>query len=91
VSKHIDEFAKDLAGGMSRRRAFGKFLAGIGGALFLGKMSWARGNNVCVKFCRAHGLSGREFGECVSASAHCPDGECAVMVNEGRFICVPVG
>lgn len=93
MTKQIDEFAKDLAGGMSRRRALGRFLAGIGGALFLGKTALAggNGNDVCVQFCDAQGLKHRDFGECVSASALCPEGECAVVANAGQFICVPVG
>jgi hypothetical protein len=91
LSKQIDELSKNLAGGMSRRRAFGRFAAAIGGALFLGRKASAGGNNVCVQFCRYQGLSGREFGKCVSASAHCPDGECAVVANSGQFICCPVG
>jgi hypothetical protein len=89
MSKLIDGLSKDLAGGMSRRRAFGRFLAGIGGALFLGKRASA-GNNVCVQFCQAQGLSGRDFGFCVAASAQCPEGECAVISNAGQHICVPV-
>jgi hypothetical protein len=91
MSKHIDELSKNLAGGMSRRRAFGRFFAGAAAAVFLGKKALASGNNVCVAFCRAQGLSGQDFGKCVSASAHCPDGECAVVANSGQFICCPVG
>ena len=90
MSKHIDELSKNLAGGMSRRRAFGRFAAAIGGAVFLGRNASAGGNNICVQLCRSYGLTGRDFGKCVSASAHCPDGECAIVANTGQFICVPV-
>jgi hypothetical protein len=88
MSKLIDDLSKNLAGGMSRRRAFGRFLAGLGGALFLGKRASAR-SPICAAFCAAQ--SPHDFGFCVAASAHCPDGECAVISNGGSYICVPVG
>ena len=92
VSKHINDLSKNLAGGMSRRKAFGRFLAGIGGAVLLGKKAGAEGNNICVAFCRYQGLKGREFGNCVSLSAHCPPGYCANVVNgtSSHGFCVPV-
>jgi hypothetical protein len=90
MSKQINELSKNLAGGMSRRKAFGRFLAGIGGALLLGKKASAEGNSICVQFCRYQGLSGREFGKCVSASAQCPEGHCAMVANSGQYICVAV-
>jgi hypothetical protein len=91
MSKQINELSKNLAGGMSRRKAFGRFLAGIGGAFLLGKTASAEGNSICVQFCKYQGLSGREFGKCVSASAQCPQGHCATVANSGQYICVPVG
>jgi hypothetical protein len=47
------------------------------------------GNDVCVDLCREQGLTGSEFGACVSTSAQCPPGECAICVN-GNCVCVPV-
>lgn len=92
MSKLIDELSKNLASGMSRRRAFGRCFAGIGmaaGALLTGKQAFATGNNTCVAFCKAQELPGRDFGACVAASAQCPHGQCAFMTNGGSFICAP--
>ena len=95
MGKYFEELSKDLARGVSRREALWRFAAGIAaavGALLTGRSVKAqgRGNDVCVEFCRAQGLSGREFGECVAWSAHCPRGHCAMMIS-GTSICVPVG
>ena len=92
MSKRIDELSKDLASGMSRRKALWRFLAGTGAAVVAGRLAKAdNGNNVCVAFCRAQGFEGSDFGHCVSASAHCPPGSCARFdVNGGAFVCVPV-
>ena len=91
----FEELSKDLARGMSRRQALWRFAAGFGavvGALFTGRSAEAqgRGNAVCVEFCRAQGVTGREFGECVARSAQCPPGDCAMMVNGHFHGCVPV-
>lgn len=94
MKKHLDKLSRDLASGMTRRDALRLFFAGISGAavgVFSGRSALAEGNSVCVQLCREQGLHGREFGECVSASAHCPEGECAVSINGGNMVCVPVG
>jgi hypothetical protein len=91
MSKLIDELSKNLASGMSRRRAFGRCFAGIGmaaGALLTGKKAFA--NTTCAAFCAAHGLHGRDFAACVSASAQCPPGHCAFVANGGSATCVPI-
>src|SRR6185369_12264254 len=50
------------------------------------------GNAVCVALCREQGLQGSDLGACVSASAQCPDGQCAVCINDvENCVCVPVG
>jgi hypothetical protein len=92
MGKQLDELSKDLAGGMSRRAAFWRFFAGLGGLLFVGRKASAdgNGNDVCVDFCRFQGLTGSEFGQCVAASAHCPPGECALAANSGQHLCVPI-
>jgi hypothetical protein len=90
MSKLIDELSKNLASGMSRRRAFGRCFAGIGmaaGALLTGKKAFA--NTTCAAFCAAQELQGRDFAACVAASAHCPPGHCAFMTNGGSPICAP--
>ena len=96
MSKGLDELSKDLASGMSRRKALWRFFAGAGAALGAGllggKRVQAQGNNTCVVICKA--IAQLQFfsnqppnfvGECVSASAHCPPGECAepIFVNGG--------
>jgi hypothetical protein len=94
MSKRIEELSKDLAGGMSRRRAFWRFFAGTGAALFVTTKPASAGiENIisCVEFCLYQRLEGKEFDDCVIKSALCPRGECAVMSNGGHFICVPVG
>ena len=94
MSRHIEELSKNLAGGMSRRRALRLFLMGVGATLIGGRTAAARrgrGNSICVQFCRhTQSLSGRDFGKCVSASAHCPPGQCAFAINGGQFICVSI-
>ncbi len=92
----FEELSKDLARGMSRRQALWRFMGGFVaavGALLTGRPAEAqrRGNSVCVEFCRGQGLTEREFGQCVAASAHCPPGECALVTNGGTVTrCVPV-
>lgn len=89
MSKQIEQLSKDLAGGMSRRRAFWRFFGGIGGALLAGKAASARGD-ICVEFCHRQGVTGQEFGLCVAASAQCPPGWCAFVINGTRPYCVQV-
>jgi hypothetical protein len=93
MSKLIDELSKNLASGMSRRRAFGRCFAGIGvaaGALLTGKKAFAAGNSICAAFCAGQHLRGRDFAACVAASAECPAGNCALVMNGGSPVCVPV-
>lgn len=94
MKNHLDKLSRDLASGMTRRDALRLFFSGLSAAavgVFSGRSSSASGNSVCVALCREQGLHGRDFGKCVSASAHCPDGECAVCVNSDNCVCVPVG
>ena len=101
MKSHLDKLSRDLASGMSRRDALRLFFAGISAAtvgVFAGHSSSADGNDVCVELCRAQELRGRDFGKCVSASAQCPPGECALCINSfgdlGEFencVCIPVG
>lgn len=95
MKEHLDKLSKDLASGMTRRHALRLFFMGLGAAAvvgFSGRSVSAKGNKVCVDLCRAQGLTGRDFGKCVSASAHCPPGECALCVNGDteNCVCVPV-
>jgi hypothetical protein len=93
MSKRIEALSKDLAGGMSRRRAFWRFFAGAGAAAFAARPASAGILNIvsCVDFCLYQRLEGLEFDECVIASALCPRDECAVSSNGRHFICMPIG
>lgn len=100
MKKHLDKLSRDLASGMTRRDALRLFFTGVSAAavgVFSGRSSSADGNAVCVQLCREQELHGRDFGKCVSASAHCPPGECALCINAtdpGEFedcVCIPVG
>jgi len=93
MSKALEELSKDLARGISRRAAFKRFFAtlgGLGAVMLTGRRAIAQGTSVCVELCKQRGLTGRELGECISASAHCPPGECALMLNGGGSICIAV-
>lgn len=94
MKKHLDKLSKDLASGMTRRSALRLFFMGMGAAtvgVLAGRSASAEGNRVCVELCRQQELHGRDFGECVSTSAQCPEGECAMCMNPGNCVCIPVG
>jgi len=80
LSKQFDELAKDLANGVSRRSAIGRFLAGIGAAagIFFGrKTAQAEPQaQACMDFCRSL-YQGEDFGQCIAHSNKCPTGTCA--------------
>ena len=89
----LDRLSKELAGGTSRRNALKHFFRGIGavvGALILRKPAKADGNSVCRDLCRAQGLDASDFGACMSASAHCPSGQCSFLVHNMGLVCMPV-
>ena len=102
MSKSLDELSRNLAGGMSRRKAFWSFLTGLGvAAVFTGrKASAAPPRNVCVEFCNAQAEVFKDL--CIAASLTCKPGYCAeislinfngsrsVNFNGGPFVCVPV-
>jgi hypothetical protein len=87
MSKRLEELSMDLAAGMSRRKALWRFLGGAGAAVLMAGKGRAAGNNVCVAWCRRLAEDagqigiGRDdiFGKCMSASAHCPKGQCAFL------------
>lgn len=93
MKEHLDKLSKNLASGMTRRQALRLFFMGIGAATvfgFSGRSSSAKNNKVCVDLCREQGLTGSDLDECVAASEQCPHGECALCVNGGNCVCVPV-
>jgi hypothetical protein len=71
VELSFDELARELAGGVSRRKAL-KLLGGalVGAVLAsVPGVAWAAkgGNSACAKFCRENFPPGRERGECIRA------------------------
>jgi len=57
MNNTLDDFSRNLAGGMSRRKAFMKFLAGAGALGFLGSRTAKAGNAVPPSECPARCLT----------------------------------
>jgi hypothetical protein len=77
MSKQFEELAKDLASGVSRRKAFGRFTMGLGAValgLFSSKRAKADDGGVgalCNQICNESGdLGFRNHGQCVSHCVH---------------------
>ena len=83
MSKQFDQLSKDLASGVSRRTAFRRFLAGIGASaavLLNPRKAGAKSNaQLCIDHCQSR-YDGRDFGQCMAESNHCPEGYCAWLV-----------
>jgi len=99
--KRLEELSMDLASGMSRRKALWRFVGGAGAAVLMASKGKAAGNNVCVEMCKTWAdelgphAPDNFIGKCVSASAHCPKGQCAYVkvTNGGQVVelgCFPV-
>jgi len=106
MSKALDQLAKNLASGMSRRKAFWSFLGGVGaiGALGSSKALAHGREESCGEFCAQQAEI--FLGLCIEASRSCGSGSCAEFTmisfnggggigfngsfNGGPFICVPV-
>ena len=82
MSRQIDELSKNLARGMSRRKALWRFGVGIGAILAASRSAKAcpsrtchiaGDGDACVACCHARGCAHEEFGDCVSA---CVQGLC---------------
>jgi hypothetical protein len=91
MGKAVENLAKDLATGLSRRTALRRFFVAVGAAVgtLVGRRASADSNEACVTLCREQELLGRDFGACVAASAQCPPGECACLINGSVFVCMP--
>lgn len=101
MSKSLDILAKNLASGMSRRKAIWQFFGSLGVvAAFTGRKAYAGSPAQCGEFCEAQANIFRDL--CIEASTLCRSGSCAeisligfngsrtISVNGGPFICVPV-
>jgi hypothetical protein len=78
MNNSLDQLARNLADGMSRRRAFWQMLTGLGvAAAVTGRhaSAGAQANNGCAAFCK------QQYHEylllCLNASEHCPHDYCA--------------
>lgn len=77
MEHRLDELAKALAGGMSRREALrrvGGLMGAVLASLGLGRTAWSAPAPNCVQFCKDCGISpsnGVAFGQCVSSCAKC--------------------
>jgi hypothetical protein len=79
MGKQFDELSKALAGGVSRRTALRRFIAGLAGAvlvsIFHGRASAAVPGDIrrrCAQACQQlFPDRGRDYGECVSSCERC--------------------
>jgi hypothetical protein len=98
MSKSLDQLAKDLAGGVSRRKAIWQFVSGLGVvAAFTGRKAFAGSRN-CQVTCHSFIESQVEtFKEMLTEySQTCPPGYCAsfpmlegVTMNSTTIITAP--
>jgi hypothetical protein len=95
MSKSLDQLAKNLANGMSRRKALWTFITSLGVVTaFTGRKAYAGGLVECAGFCDAQALLFVEA--CLQASRSCGPGYCAdfsiITINAGSlpYSCVPV-
>jgi hypothetical protein len=94
VSKSLDQLARNLASGMSRRKALWTFITGLGVvATFTGRKAYAGGLGRCAGFCDAQALVFLEM--CLEASRSCGTDSCAeytmISINGGGGIGVNGG
>jgi hypothetical protein len=97
MSKSLDQLARNLASGMSRRKAIWQFITGLGVvAALTGRKAYAEGGNGrCGFFCDEQALIFAEA--CYEASAFCPKGTCpeftlielrtGIRFNSSLFTC----
>jgi len=97
MSKSLDQLAKNLASGMSRRKAIWTFVTGLGVvATLTGRKAYAGSAGLCSEFCDRQAEIFYE--QCLRVSGFCRSGSCAeftpVNFNGGGvlapFICVRV-
>jgi hypothetical protein len=89
MSKSIDQLARNLAGGMSRRKAIWQFFSGLGVvAAVTGSKTYAVAfNGGCANYCEAQADIFRNL--CMEASQTCCSGYCAdisVSISENPVI-----
>jgi hypothetical protein len=105
MSNSLDQLARNLASGMSRRKALWQFVSGLGVvAALTGRKAFADdGKYRCEEFCEAQAEIFKHL--CMEASEYCKAGKCAeftligfnglvsgspVEINGSPWTCVPV-
>jgi hypothetical protein len=96
MSKSLDQLARNLAGGMSRRKALWRFFSGLGMvAALTGRKAYGGWSEPCSDYCEAQAEIFKS--QCLEYSAECDPDYCADMTllppiefNRTPFPCVPV-
>jgi len=91
MSKSLDLLSRNLASGMSRRKAFWSFVTSLGaiGALTGRKASADESYGICDDFCAIQAAA--FLRACVAASKICPSGTCAeayISFNGGPVLSI---
>jgi hypothetical protein len=78
MSKSLDQLARNLAGGMSRRKALWQFVSGLGVvATLTGRRAYAGYSEPCSDYCEEQAEIFKS--QCLEYSAECPPDYCADM------------
>jgi hypothetical protein len=75
MSKSLDQLARNLASGMSRRKALWQFVSGLGVVAALSGRKAYAGESCCAEFCAAQAEI--FYALCLEASLNCGKGCCA--------------
>jgi len=90
MSKSLDQLAKNLASGMSRRKALWSFITSFGAvAALTGRKAYAGTQNQCAAFCDAQ--AGMFYELCIQTSLECGTGSCAEFSFIGINGSEPIG
>jgi hypothetical protein len=99
MSKKLEQLSRNLANGMSRRKAFWSFVTGIGAAGTLAGTAFGDDHfDDCEDYCEAQAQTFQRI--CMAAARscsgdHCPqvinfNGGLEIRLNGSTVICVPV-
>jgi hypothetical protein len=76
MSNSLDQLARNLASGMSRRKALWQFVSGLGVvAALTGRKAFAGNRHQCEEFCEEQAEIFKHL--CIEASKYCKSGHCA--------------
>jgi len=99
MSKKLDQLSRNIASGMSRRKAFWSFITGAGAAGALAGTAFGGDHfDDCEDYCEAQALAFQRI--CMAAARSCTGDMCPQVVsinggleirlNGSTVICVPV-